>query len=185
MLNNEQLRRFETNLQQELLRVATSCGMLDRVLLATDDIDEHWKELAPHYVADAVSQIADYPTVSVAWAGFLGMAVAHGWDQDWSHWKSLEYTDYYGPNGFDDMDEYILYDILALLEDGYEAKELENTLRSCGEKTVMLIRHENIEPQSPMAFHIFSRACKVMYRIGAAIELKRMGYKFEEIPCKI
>ena len=67
----------------------------------------------------------------------------------------------------------------------YEAKELENTLRSCGEKTVMLIRHEHIEPQSPMAFHIFSRACKVMYRIGAAIELKRMGYKFEEIPCKI
>ena len=58
-------------------------------------------------------------------------------------------------------------------------------LCSCGEKKVMLIRHEHIEPQSPMAFHIFSRACKVMYRIGAAIELKRMGYKFEEIPCKI
>ena len=184
-MNQEILTRFEQHLEECLLNLCTSLNKLKGVLLSSNDIDEHWKELAPHYVADAVSQIADYPTVSVAWAGFLGMAVAHGWDQDWSHWKSLEYTDYYGPNGFDDKDEYILYDILALLEDGYEAKELENTLRSCGEKTVMLIRHEHIEPQSPMAFHIFSRACKVMYRIGAAIELKRMGYKFEEIPCKI
>jgi hypothetical protein len=32
-----------------------------------------------------------------------------------------------------------------------------------------------------MAFHVFARAIKVMYRIGAALELKRLGYKFEEV----
>jgi hypothetical protein len=32
-----------------------------------------------------------------------------------------------------------------------------------------------------MAFHVFARAVKVMYRIGAALELKRLGYKFEEV----
>lgn len=44
-----------------------------------------------------------------------------------------------------------------------------------------MIRHEQIEPQSPMAFHVFARACCTMFRIGAAIELKRLGYKFEKI----
>ena len=111
-MNQEILTRFEQNLEECLLKLCTSLNKLKGVVLASNDIDEHWKELAPHYVADAVSQIADYPTVSVAWAGFLGMAVAHGWDQDWSHWKNLEYKDYYGPNGFDDMDEYLLYEIL-------------------------------------------------------------------------
>ena len=42
-----------------------------------------------------------------------------------------------------------------------------------------MIRHEQIEPQSPIAFHVFARAIKVMYRIGAALELKRLGYKLE------
>jgi len=32
-----------------------------------------------------------------------------------------------------------------------------------------------------MAFHVFARAIKVMYRIGAALGLKRLGYKFEEV----
>ena len=46
---------------------------------------------------------------------------------------------------------------------------------------VAQIRHEQIEPQSQMAFHIFARACRAMFRIGAAIELKRLGYKFEKV----
>ena len=44
-----------------------------------------------------------------------------------------------------------------------------------------LIRFEQIPPQSEMAFHVFSRACRVMFRIGAAIQLKRMGYNFEKV----
>ena len=28
---------------------------------------------------------------------------------------------------------------------------------------------------------MFARAIKVMYKIGAALELKRLGYKFEEV----
>jgi hypothetical protein len=32
-----------------------------------------------------------------------------------------------------------------------------------------------------MAFHVYARVVKVMFRIGAAIELKRLGYKFEQV----
>ena len=61
------------------------------------------------------------------------------------------------------------------------AKCIEEMMRRLGEAALTLIRRENIEPQSPMAFHVYARVVKVMYRIGAAIELKRLGYKFEQV----
>lgn len=168
-------------MQSELLRLCTSRGMLNGSLLATDDVIEHWNVLAPEYVADAVGQIADYPTVSVAWAGYLGLAVAHGWDANWEVCVRTAYKQYYGAQGFDDMDEHIVQHVLGLELESNEAKELEALIRSCAQMAVTLIRREQIEPQSPMAFHVFARAIKVMYRIGAALELKRLGYKFEEM----
>ena len=150
-------------------------------MLATDDVTRHWDMLAPEYVADAVGQIADYPTVSVAWAAYLGLAVAHGWDTNWEACVRTPYKNYYGAQGFDDMDEHIVQYVLGLSLDSKEAQDLEAVIRSCAQTTVTLIRREQIEPQSPMAFHVFARAIKVMYRIGAALELKRLGYKFEEV----
>ena len=178
---NIYLDRFEKKLQEDLLRLCTSYHMLDGVLLSTEDIDIHWDKLAPEYMADAVPQIADYPTVSVAWAAYLGLAIAYGWDKDWKSCMDASYTSYYGEQGFDDMDEHIAFNVLGLLRDGYEAKQLEKVIRHCGESAVSAIRHEHIEPQSPMAFHVFARTCKIMYRLGAAMELKRLGYKFEKV----
>ena len=175
------LNRFEEKIQNELLRICTSRGMLSGTLLATDDITGHWEVLAPEYVADAVGQIADYPTVSIAWAGYLGLAVAHGWDTNWEVCVRTPYNDYYGAQGFDDMDEHIVQHYLGLSLDSKAAKDIESIIRSCAQTAVTLIRREQIEPQSPMAFHVFARAIKVMYKIGAALELKRLGYKFEEV----
>ena len=175
------LNRFEEKILNELLRVCTSQRMLSGTLLATDDISDHWDTLAPEYVADAVGQIADYPTVSIAWAGYLGLAVAHGWDKNWQECLKTPYKAYYGEQGFDDMDEHLVQHVLGLSLESKEAKALEGVIRSCAQTAVTLIRREQIEPQSPMAFHVFARAIKVMYRVGAALELKRLGYKFEEV----
>ncbi len=175
------LNRFEEKIQNELLRICTSRGMLGGILLETDDITGHWDVLAPEYVADAVTQIADYPTVSVAWAGYLGLAVAHGWDKNWQECLKTPYKAYYGEQGFDDMDEHIVQHVLGLSLDSKQAQDLEAIIRACAQMAVTLIRREQIEPQSAMAFHVFARAIKVMYRIGAALELKRLGYKFEEM----
>ena len=175
------LNRFEEKIQGELLRICTSHSMLDGVLLATDDVTGHWDVLAPEYVADAVGQIADYPTVSIAWAGYLGLAIAHGWDRNWQECLKTPYKAYYGAQGFDDMDEHIIQDVLGISLDSHDAGKIETVVRSCSQAAVTLIRREQIEPQSPMAFHVFARAVKVMYRIGAALELKRLGYKFEEV----
>lgn len=177
----EYLDKFESKIEQELLLLCTNYKALDGTLLATDDIDGHWQVLAPEYMADAVEQIRDYPTVSVAWAGYLGMAIAYGWDVDWNTISKAGYKSFYGEQGFDDMDEHIVRDILLVPLDSMEAKQIEEIIRQCAQTVVNLIRREQIEPQSPTAFHVFARAVKVMYRIGAAIQLKRMGYKFEKV----
>lgn len=181
MVNKVYLENFESRIMDELLRLCTQYKVLEGTLLATDDIDARWHELAPEYVDDAVPNIADYPTVAIAWAGYLGMAVAHYWDADWASHSKDEYKAYYGEQGFDDMDEHIVRDIIGFHLESQEAKNIEQMMRRLGEQALTLIRRENIEPQSPMAFHVFARAIKVMFRIGASMELKRLGYKFEQV----
>lgn len=178
---NEFLAAFEQKLTNEMLHLCTSCQMLDGVLLATDDINDHWKVLGPEYLADAVGQIKDYPTVSVAWAAYLGMAVAFGWDADWNTTSKATYQAFYGSEGFDNMDEFIVRDLLGLPLEGNEARTIEQMIRSCAQKCVDMIRREQVEPQSPLAYHVFATAAKTMYRIGSALELKRLGYKFEKV----
>lgn len=181
MIDYALLDRFEAQLVDEMLRIASSRMLLDGTLLSSEDIDYRWHELAPEYMVDATKEIAQYPTVAIAWAGYLGMAVANGWDKDWTTTQKAAYQSFYGTDGFDDMDEHITRDLLELQLDGDAAQWLEKTIRVCAQTAVARIRHEGIEPQSPMAFHIFARATKTMYRIGAAIELKRLGYKFEKV----
>ncbi len=181
MIDKEFLDRFESKLQEELLRLCTSYKLLDGTLLATDDITDRWNALAPEYMVDAVAQIKEYPTVSVAWAGYLGLAIAYGWDANWDTFSRAEYTSFYGEQGFDDMDEHIVKDLLGLPLDSHEAQDLEAMIRRSAQTAVAFIRHEQIEPQSPMAFYVFARAVKVMFRIGAAIELKRLGYVFQRM----
>ena len=181
MVNKVYLENFESRITDELLRLCKQYGVLDGTLLATDDISTRWDEIAPEYMADAVPNIADYPTVAIAWAGYLGMAVAHQWDEDWTAHCKDEYKSYYGAQGFDDMDEHIVRDVIGFHLESREAKAIEDMMRRLGETAVTLIRRERIEPQSPMAFHVYARVVKVMFRIGAAIELKRLGYKFEQV----
>ncbi len=181
MLDKVYLENFESRITDELLRLCKQYSVLDGTLLATDDIDSRWNELAPEYMVDAVPNIADYPTVAIAWAGYLGMAVAHQWDADWSTHSKDEYKTYHGEQGFDDMDEHIVRDLIGFHLESKEAKNIEDMMRRLGETALTLIRRERIEPQSPMAFHVYSRVVKVMYKIGAAIELKRLGYKFEQV----
>lgn len=181
MENTEYFDRFEAHLLEELLKLCTSHKMLDGTLLASEDIDALWKEFAPHYMADAVSQINSYPAAAIAWAGYVGMAVAHHWDSDWERFQSSAYTDLHGKEGFDDMDENILQHHLGLVLEGKEATAIEDMLRRCAHTAMTLIRREDTEAQSTKAFYIFARTARALFKIGAALELKRLGYKFEKM----
>ena len=181
MEDNRYFDTYENNLLQEMLRVCTSLGMLDGELLNSEDIDQKWKEWAPEYIAEALPEVNSYPEFAIACAGYAGMAVAQWWDQDWGRHHSESYESLHGPRGFDDMDEHIVQKILGLALDSIEAKQIVNILLCCAQKGVDFIRHEQIEAQTVKAFHIFARTVKVMFRIGAALQLRRLGYKFHKV----
>ena len=172
---------YEEKLQQEILKMCKSLGMLDNELLSSEDIDQKWKEWAPEYIAEALPEVNSYPEFAIACAGYAGMAVAQWWDEDWGRHHGAAYESLHGPRGFDDMDEYIVQNILKLQLDSPEAKQLVNILLCCAQKAVTFIRHEQIEAQTVKAFHLFARTVKVLCRTGAAIWLRRLGYKLHKV----
>ena len=172
---------YEEKLQQEILKMCKSLGMLDNELLSSEDIDQKWKEWAPEYIAEALPEVNSYPEFAIACAGYAGMAVAQWWDEDWGGHHGAAYEKLHGERGFDDMDEHIVQNILKLDLNSSEAKQLMNILLCCAQKAVTFIRHEQIEAQTVKAFHIFARTVKVLFRTGAAIQLRRLGYKFHKV----
>ena len=179
--NAKYYETYEENLLREMLRMCTSLGMLDGDLLRSDDIDQKWKEWAPEYIAEALPEVNQYPEFAIACAGYAGMAAAQWWDEDWGRHHGAKYETLHGPRGFDDMDEFIVRNILDLALDSTDAKQIMNILLCCAQKATTFIQHEHIEAQTVKAFHIFARTVQVMYRIGAALQLKRLGYKFHKV----
>ena len=177
MENKEFLDNFEKTLQMGLMRVCSGAGLLGDELLSSEDIDSKWEEYIKDYVADAVDNFNEYPEAALAWAGFLGMGVAHNWDDNWTFHRHDSYRSYYGNRGWDDMDEHILHGILGLDLQGKEAKKISDTLQNCALATLGLIRHEGIEAKTATGFYALSRSYGVLFRVGAAMELFRLGYK--------
>lgn len=181
MEQQEYLDNYEKELKEHLLRMLTSMELLDKQLLESPDITDKWDEVAQSYVNDAIKEIANYPTVALGWAMYLGMAIARFWDDDWELYSKVPnlYEHLREKRGFDYIDEVVRGEILGL--QGTEYDNMEKIVQSCSQQVLSKIRHENIEPQSPMAFYVYVRSIKVLYLIGAAIELKALGYKFEKV----
>lgn len=181
MDQKEYIENYEQQLMQHMLKLTKAMELLDGQLLESPDITEKWEQVANSYIADAAKEIADYPTVSLGWAMYLGMAVAHYWDEDWSIYSQLPniYEYIRDKRGFDYMDEVVRGEILMLRDKEYE--QMEKIVQSCSQQVLNKIRYEHIEPQSPLAFHVYARSITVLYKLGAAIELKALGYKFEKV----
>ncbi len=173
-MDTKHLDLFEQTLETGLVKICRTAGLMDS-LLSSPDIDQKWEEFITDYVSDAVKNFNDYPTVAIGFAGFLGMAVAHGWDSCWKETKAKHYKDFYGQRGFDDMDDHIMDEILKLSQ--VDKMKMSKTLVACAEATLSLIRHQGIEAQTEEGFFTLVRAACVIYRVGASLELDRLGYK--------
>lgn len=176
MADREYLDNFEQMLENGLLKV---CGIGS--MLSSEDITQRWEEFIEDYVSDGVENWNGWPEVTLAWAGYLGVAVAHQWDADWQAHSHDSYRSYYGPKGYDDMDEHIIQHVLGLDLESEAACKITSTLRNCAAAVQALYRHEHIEIQTETGFYILVRSFSVMYRVGAAMELARLGYRNELI----
>ena len=183
MVNEEEyLSQYERRLQDSLVSLCTAYEMMGGVLLENDDIESKFsEEFARPYLTDAVREYHAYPEASLAWAGYLGMAVAKMWDVDWQAYQRMTYASLQGPRGFDDLDEQIVQNVLGYGLDSEPARKIADMLSNCAVEALTMIRHEHIEPQSPRAYYVFARSVQVLYRIGASMELFLLGYKLEQM----
>lgn len=181
------LNKYEESLRKTLTDRLTEGKWLEGRLLEVEELNEKWKCSAPSYMADAVPEIAKYPLVAIAWAMYEGMGIAVLWDKEWNRYEGMEdfHKMFCEPRGFDCMDEYITEILLTTPLNSPEAEKIENMVRSTAEAALSLIRKEQVEAQSVMAFHVFARTTKVMFEAGVAVQLKRMGYNYVKVNAEV
>lgn len=171
---------YELKLTENLLKAVGQ-----EHLLMSDDLMEVWKSTAPSYMVDALPNIAGYPLCAIGWAGYLGMASAKLWDKNPVLTGKNDGVDFYTrmrtPRGFDEMDEYIIEEVIGYLPGTQSWQKIEDNMRTLAQLGLDTIRHENIEPQTEMAFHIYARTVKAVFSVGASLQLAAMGYKYTKL----
>lgn len=173
MIESAVLDRYEAVLSDGLVKICNGAGLLGTELLECPDLEHWWDGVLQEYVADAVGNFNRYPDAAIGWAAFLGMGAAFRWDACWN--PSMRYDEFYGPRGFDDMDEYVTGTLMHLGEE--RVKKLNDAFLSCSQAAQGLIAHEGIRTQTELGFYVLVRTYTVMFRLGASIELSRLGYR--------
>ena len=172
---------FETRLNKNLQSYLIGAGLIDKHLPECPDVEGKWKDIGEAYMPDGIREFSGYPTVSLGWMMFLGMAITKFWDEDWQKYSSIEniYEQIRDARGYDNMDEYILEEILELDAD---ARTKTNTaVAECASRADSMLRHEPIEPGTEEAFRTYIYSLRQMYAMGMAMELKRLGYHMTEL----
>ena len=178
----QRLDSFEKKLHDTLARTLADREAIDPILPDAPDIEERWEKICMAYLPDGAREFAAYPTASLGWMMYIGMAVAHMWDEDWEMYSKFE--DIYATilvkgRGYDNMDEYICQDILKLTPEA-ESK-VSKLVGDIASITHNALIHEAFEPGTPDAFNAYVRCLHQLYYFGAAAELWRLGYHMTQL----
>ena len=138
-------------------------------------------KIGESYLPDGMREFGKYPTVSLGWIMFIGMAIAKYWDEDWELYSKVEdlYKYLRDRIDFDHMDDYICEKILLLDDKG--KTELSGIVAECASHTYNLLCHQHLEPGTQETFRAYIAALQQMYLMGAAIELKALGYHMTKL----
>ena len=106
----------EEKFRDDLVTYLQGKDLVDSMLPDAPDIEEKWTGIAEAYLPDGTREFAAYPTVSLGWMMYVGMAVAKYWDEDWSIYNKVEnlYTYLRDRIDYDHMDDYICEKVLLL-----------------------------------------------------------------------
>ena len=170
------MEQFEEQLHQDLHQFLLSMKEVDERLPECPDVEEKWEQIAKAYIPDGIREFNDFPSASLGWMMYIGMAIAKFWDDEWELYSKIEdiYAYLRDKRGYDCMDEYIREDVLLL--SGIEYTELEKLVGECASRVYNALLHQHIEPGTKEAFNAYVSCLHQLYLMGAAIQLKRMGY---------
>ena len=167
---------FEEKLHNDLFQYLLSMKDVDQHMPECPDVEEKWEEIAKAYIPDGIREFQDYPSASLGWMMYIGMAVAKMWDTEWEIYSKIEdlYAYMRDKRGYDSMDEYIREELLLLQGDDYMM--LEKVVGECASRVYNALMRQHIEPGTKAAFEAFVACLHQLYLFGAAMQLKRMGY---------
>ena len=80
-----------------------------------------------------------------------------------------------GKRGYDEMDEYILEEVLEFDEE--KCKKVTDIVAECACITNTFLRNQNIEPGTKAAVEAYFECLHQLYLMGMAMQLNDMGYK--------
>ena len=172
---------FERALHHSLRQYLLSKGVVGEVFPECPDVEQKWQDIATAYLPDGVREFNDFPTASLGWMMYIGMAMAQFWDTDWDSYSRLPgiYAMLRDKRGYDFMDEYIREDVLRLGAGDYDA--VETLVSDCATHVHGLLRHEGFEAGTPEAFRAFVACLHQLYLAGCACQLHRLGYRMTHL----
>ena len=175
------MEQFEEQLHQDLHQFLQSMKVVDERLPECPDVEEKWEQIAKAYIPDGIREFNDFPSASLGWMMYIGMAIAKFWDDEWELYSKIEdiYAYLRDKRGYDSMDEYIREDVLLL--SGIEYTMLEKLVGECASRVYNALIHQRIEPGTKEAFDAYVSCLHQLYLMGAYMQLKRMGYHMTQI----
>ena len=170
------MENFKELLNKDLHQFLLSLKEVDERLPECPDVEEKWEEVAKAYIPDGIREFQDFPSASLGWMMYIGMAVAKMWDTEWEIYSKIEdlYAYMRDKRGYDSMDEYIREEVLLLQGDDYIV--LEKLTGECASRVYNALRRQNIESGTKDAFNGYVVCLHQLYLMGMAVQLKRMGY---------
>lgn len=167
---------FEESVRKNLVDFLIVHGALDSHVPECPDVEAKWPEIAQSYIPDGVREFEGYPTVSLGWMMFIGMAMAYYWDKDWtaaSEWET-PYAEIREKRGFDNLDEAVVEDILGYT--GQTAEKVTKLVGDCASRVLSQLRHAPVEAGTEVAFRHYVACLHQLYLAGMAMELNALGY---------
>lgn len=170
------MEQFEEKLRQDLHQFLLSVNEVDERLPECPDVEDKWEAIARAYLPDGIREFQDFPSASLGWMMYIGMALAKMWDTEWKIYSKIDdvYAYMRGKRGYDGLDEYIREEVLLLA--GADYVGLEKLVGECASRVYNALRRQNIEPGTREAFNAFVACLHQLYLMGVAVQLKRMGY---------
>ena len=175
------MKTYEIQLRKDLLRYLLSVGEADERVPECPDLEDKWTETAREYMGDGIREFQQYPTASLGWMMYIGMAMSKFWDENWEHYSQTAglYEQMRDRRGYDHLDEYIRQEVLLLEGEDYD--RTEQIVGECASRTWNLLRHQAVEPGTREAFETYVASLHQLYLAGIAMQLKRMGYHMTKL----
>ena len=146
------MTQFEEQLHQDLHQFLQSMTEIDARLPECPDVEEKWEQIAKAYIPDGIREFNDFPSASLGWMMYIGMAVAKFWDAEWEIYSKIDdlYAYMRDKRGYDSMDEYIREDVLLLRGVDYTVLE-----KLVGECIMPYVTRTSSREQKRLSMHTF------------------------------